>query len=544
MSSQPSSPLFTKLPRELRQLVYEFYSYEPNGYFHNPTTNQLRCRSEGEDGFKPPCLALMYTCKQAAAEMAEVPLRVNTITFTSADTGITDMSSYRGVKSRAGRFHCLLFQVHRAKKSMLLCAAKCVTPILDLVKQKYPTVGPFLDGPFIESRFQDGLRGIWVADAAAESQGADAALDFIDALQYTLELASTHPEFHDLASRTFDPEADTSMHAGDTARHFFMRVGALDAVLAWNPVPWTVPTENELLRMEAYLEDPEPQCIAEPETFGDIYAKCKEFNWYFSATALAINFLETRLSTGQQKDLRNVVLRDDFKSVSNPHVHARGLLPYLRNPTLHIEARAGLWANMLPPGFKRMFEVNMFRNGPDSSTRIYKGEALYGFGTWLCETAAIASSQEVSSHNFSVVFDGHSDASIMSIWTAMKELAGLQEAMIECYRRSDPNYTFPAFDESGVRPRRLYDAPMPCFLPNSFYQKIKEMVLRTPTSIFRFDGDPGQLWDLEQLITERQHWSQDDWRKEWRATIIRRLLPLPGHNGWEGIRQKYRQAPA
>lgn len=61
-SLQPCSPLF-KLPRELRDLIYEFYAYDKN---------------------IGRALNLAYTCKAAAAELPSVLLRANKIAFTPA----------------------------------------------------------------------------------------------------------------------------------------------------------------------------------------------------------------------------------------------------------------------------------------------------------------------------------------------------------------------------------------------------------------------------------------------------------------------------
>ncbi|KAF5660165.1 hypothetical protein FHETE_9139 [Fusarium heterosporum] len=62
----------------------------------------------------------------------------------------------------------------------------------------------------------------------------------------------------------------------------------------------------------------------------------------FSATAIAIRFLK-RLPANQRTRVRKLILHEDFPSVNVPSVHARGLIPFLReNPLLRVERRVSV----------------------------------------------------------------------------------------------------------------------------------------------------------------------------------------------------------
>ena len=68
-------PLFA-LPRELREIIYEYYLIVEGGYAFNPDTDKLTTADN-----EPIDLALSYTCKLAAVEMRNLGLKVNTINF-------------------------------------------------------------------------------------------------------------------------------------------------------------------------------------------------------------------------------------------------------------------------------------------------------------------------------------------------------------------------------------------------------------------------------------------------------------------------------
>ncbi|KAF2735547.1 hypothetical protein EJ04DRAFT_192589 [Polyplosphaeria fusca] len=72
------SPLFL-LPRELRDEIYHWYVFEPEGYFHDFESNKLRCPHG-----RPIDLSLQYICRIAAGEVRGLALKNNRVTFKTA----------------------------------------------------------------------------------------------------------------------------------------------------------------------------------------------------------------------------------------------------------------------------------------------------------------------------------------------------------------------------------------------------------------------------------------------------------------------------
>ena len=72
---QPPTCHFLRIPRELRNEIYAYY-LNCEGYHHHPESDTLQYI----DGTAID-LALLFTCKQVESEMAELPLKINTVTF-------------------------------------------------------------------------------------------------------------------------------------------------------------------------------------------------------------------------------------------------------------------------------------------------------------------------------------------------------------------------------------------------------------------------------------------------------------------------------
>jgi hypothetical protein len=72
---QPPICHLLRIPQELRDEIYVYYLGD-EGYHHPPETNTLRHK----DG-KAIDIALVFTCKQVAAEMAGLPLKLNFTIF-------------------------------------------------------------------------------------------------------------------------------------------------------------------------------------------------------------------------------------------------------------------------------------------------------------------------------------------------------------------------------------------------------------------------------------------------------------------------------
>jgi len=247
MSSQPQSPFF-RLPRELRDIIYEYYVHDAEGVFYDYATDRLRYASQYIHQDKD---ALTRSCKLAYGKMQFVSVRANTITFLpgrSEADGIT----YNDLDSKAGRLERLIQSVRRMKMHILHHLAKggCVTPaMVNEVAARYPRIARFYRQAYDAIKDGEQLHGVHaIADYDYQWRWQTSA-SFYDALHYTLELAASHPKFDELAA-----EASVTPYRFQGSMPPFIP-GSQQAVLAWNPDRGRIPTDADFI-LESYLADP------------------------------------------------------------------------------------------------------------------------------------------------------------------------------------------------------------------------------------------------------------------------------------------------
>jgi hypothetical protein len=131
-STQANSRFF-RLPRELRDLIYEHYVSIEIGYAYHFESNKLTAADGG-------CidLSLMYTCRIAAEELQDLTLKVNKIAFRATCTDAT--------REIAGVFHGAIGLLDTHKSALL----DQITPRLltrEMAKEvtlSYPQFQPIL----------------------------------------------------------------------------------------------------------------------------------------------------------------------------------------------------------------------------------------------------------------------------------------------------------------------------------------------------------------------------------------------------------------
>lgn len=199
------------------------------------------------------------------------------------------------------------------------------------------------------------------------------------------------------------------------------------------------------------------------------------------------------MSPQRRCNLRNLILSEDSKSVSRPELHACGLISFcLENLNLRIERRIDLFNNLLPEGFIWFDTFN-----PDLEVKWLKPtECFWVLIPWI-EEAHELSSCGMPPHSFSLVIDG-STREISEIWKLIKYAAATQEARLEQCRllKEDPS----------PRSHRL-DYYLCSALPTNFAKMIREIV--EGSSVVRFEGDVGELWDPDVFFFERRDWSDE-----------------------------------
>jgi hypothetical protein len=205
--------------------------------------------------------------------------------------------------------------------------------------------------------------------------------------------------------------------------------------------------------------------------------------------------------------LRNLVLHEDSKAVSRPELHARGLIPFcLENPNLHIERRIDLFTNLLPEGFIWF----------DTSNRefdwLMPTECFWVLIPWI-EEAYDLSSCGMPSHSFTLVIDG-STKETSEIWKLLKFAAATQEARLRQCRLLGI--------EPPPRPLQI-EYYTSSALPANFAKMIRDIV--EGTSVVKFEGDVGELWDQDVFFFERRDWTDEQWDKDWMDNIVLYEIP-------------------
>ncbi|KAF2113866.1 hypothetical protein BDV96DRAFT_578433 [Lophiotrema nucula] len=504
---------FLQLPRELRDQIYEYYLHDDDGLFYHyaPGGGKLQyCTNEKQAQLQ----GLLLTCRTIANEARLSLLSTNAITFTPILSD-NDGAEFRGLRSRAGRFEALLNYTRRAKMHMLSLVAPYVTlSTLDQVTERYPSVARYYRS--LIRQFQRGheqgcsaatpLEFHFETDPIVRYQFSVA---FCDAIQYTLDLVSIHPDFDRLTAMS----CTTDLVPEHTPSIFL--AGTHEKVLAWRPEWWAIPTDADLALETSLAESPPLDEWNTPEPPAPI-------SWYFSATAAAINCFK-HLRKNDRRCIKKVFIREDRKGVGHPECHVRGLLCYCaENPALRVEIHVGIWTNLVPSVW-----LEYKSDGPRPADKLTSDRFLVSFADWVVELTPLAATSQQS---ITFILEGNSQETNL-VWNIIKSVAGLQEAMAasdQCRANRDDSLSgiiHPLLeigvDHDALFPRARLQVPSD--LPQSFANEIRRIV--DGTSVVHFDGDPGEIWELHELVRTRKEWSILQFWEEWYS--LQRPLPFP-----------------
>jgi hypothetical protein len=516
-SQQAQSPFF-RLPRELRDTIYEYYAHHDGGLIYDYASRKLRY---ADKTIQQQRIALRCSCQAAAVEMQDVTMRANDITFfTARSENDGDGSCYH--RSRVGRFKRLVRDTCRMKMHILHHIADCVTlTVVDQVVLRFPSIARYYRNAFAAiKKGSDEHTNIVIGF------GFEMSAVFCEALDYTLELASVmQPEFDRLA----DEAARTSVSEGGRMPPFVP--GSHANVLAWNPPWWSIPTESDLV-LEKSLTSPMQIGPFSSEWDSRIAGSLAPIASFYSATAVAISFLRS-LTINQLGRLQGkIVIKEDKKGAMYPQSHVRGLLYYCRaNPRLRIEMHASLWTNLLPPTILQP-------HSPPSVTWVDTLELLGIFADFI-EELALFSNSGLPANALVVILEGQHEATLVA-WEQLKLAASLQEGLAKSTHikqhgeaslngfilRLESGDTMPNHEYLTLNPEswRLVNEGdslerfhLPCDLPPSFHVEMRRIV--ESRSIIRFDGDPGPLWS-QATIEERRHWTPHQFCQEWGNKVM------------------------
>jgi len=498
--SQHQCPLF-KLPRELRDEIYAYYTYEKDGYRYDRAIGRLRPASNRE-------LHLVYSCKAIADEMQGIWLRTNTVTIVPSSVEVCE-ESVRGLRSRAARFECLLQDVRWTRIIMLHYAAECVTDgILDHVMSMYPSVHPIFRIAFRAIRNGFDLRHISVRTHRYRDIFS---ASFHDAVQFTLELISAHPNFESLISKACDSAqehpVDLPVFAEDSHRK----------ILDWKPCLWSIPSDEELSSMEGLLtQAPVSNATERAQGYHGI-------RWYFSATAVFIHVIH-RLESRTRKQLRTVVLKEDCKSVGEPAVHPEGLIPFcIENPKLRIVMRAGFSNNLVPSLWDLLFIGENGLRGtnrePDPVTNYFN--VLID---WIVRIAMLPD-RGMPQNSFKVVLHAQSDEAIR-LWSVTEQVAAARDVL-------DQEFLDREAEASPNRFLLMYMLQYVWRIPKAFSSAVKDIM--AGTSIIVIDGPCSEPWTKGDAVSKYQDQSIAHWGDAYHR--IDTTIGVPGGN--LAYREKY-----
>ena len=485
---------FLRLPRELRDIIYEYYALdEGNGYHFDPSS----CKFKTSNG-SPINLSLMYTCKLVAAEMHGVPLGTNTLIFSTMCLEDGDFT--------ATRFHWALNGLFNEKGQQLTRAQRHVTSdIEDKVARKYPS---FIR-PFNNRGLPFGIDGTG-REISCWGEPSSIYRGFVD---YTLHLLWTHR--HSLFL--------------EAPRNYFGKVDPirLGRLLALNPSPWAIPSENEVADMEKTVHFPHALFF----DVKDEYFQTNCIKHRFSAAAVAIRFFEST-PPNTLIQIRKVLLCEDQESVAYPASHAAGLIGlYLAYPKIHIERRVSVFRNMLPAGSDKDHRFLLYRiadldrdNHSQGNEQLQSFYISSPFSVWIEETLGLYDAG-MPLDSFSLVFDDDGAPDLSSeVFAIVKRDAAWQEALDKWIEQKSLNPTF--------QQRRTHS----CYKSERFPQAIRRM--SDGTSPIRCNFPIAGLWDVQQVLDEnRANETLEDWEINWDRKLypqtFQTTAPLPS---WRELR--------
>jgi len=465
---------FLKLPRELRDAVYEHYVAHSDGYRYNPETGKLQT-SDGsiiEASF-------MYTCKQIAAEMKGLGLRYNTIAFTAT------LQRNPNTVERATRFHTIMEIINQTRLSLLDHCRSLITPEIESnIESSFADCGSFLQLP--RTRFRHRCQ---------------------EQMEISKLWGMVPSQHRDLVTQVLQQIEKTGAFPGsglppDSYLSPLFRIQGLRNLSDIVHEPWKVPTEVELNQMEQ-------ACPTVRRMKTDMRPKrC------FSAAALAVHFLKS-LPESMQSTVTKVCLHEVNIAAAFPECHAKALIPFcVQNPKLRIERHVNLWQYSLPGFFSNIGAMSpVFTLDGLVPTRCFmlRSGITRHVANWIEEALALHAAG-MPANSFSLIFSGRPDH-VRSVVDVVKEDATWQAALEECVRRKSVALPAPGPDNffAGFRGYAIH-------ILDAFPKKMAHVL--AGKSFIRFSGVTEELPCVEDTIRDnRDCVTYKDWDRKWKLTM-------------------------
>lgn len=518
LADMPPANIFT-LPYELRYEIYRHYFTLGDGYVFKPGSGKLACA----DG-RPLDLALIYTCRLMAKETKDLPLRLNTISFSTV--------YHPQWSAWAGRFHYQLDLQASMRSDLLLSMVRQVTPdMYSQIALKFPRFVPILKGarehpppqaPFryrSEFQFNVGVHRC-LSETRSQWHGWRESASMINqAVSYTLRLIAQT-----------QGQRVASWVEEEPATHDIL--GFLDKAYE----PWDIPSKTELTAMGFELDDQNVWATA-GRWHSKEYMEAQRYRekFRFSAAAVAIRFINS-LPTHARLQLRKVVLHEDHVSVAHQERHARGLIPPCReNSRLRIERRVDVLSTIFQKSALRaLMRLPISSHYQPSMRYKLKGRCLaQTVAEWLLEgLATVDAGMPIDA--FTLVLDSGQAADLCSDVFHRVVYRGLawQTALERCYSQ-------------GILAAPSPDNPEYAFynVPQDLWQALEH--LSNQTSVLRCNFNLGQPWSVDKIFEECRTWNIGNW---WQARYLssntRTFAVLPPLPDWgDTLRQNFELEP-
>ncbi|KAK4458100.1 hypothetical protein QBC42DRAFT_277561 [Cladorrhinum samala] len=320
------------LPGELRNKIYREYILlgAENGYTYDFEAGKLRTAPDRQ----PIDLRLTYTCRQVACEMRGLPLRIQTVTFTTLYSP--------SLRIRAAKWDWLVHTKNFGtpwRQHIPIISQLVSDEMMDEFKRRHGQTILYQQMTHLRN-YEEGacdgacLKLDWVS-LGHEGWG-DVGSHYRETWAQVFELAMS-----DANIKAEVQKRDSQLRGSECCIPSVCRYLPPDA-------PWRIPTEAELdkLAQELIGDGPGPAGTPEQHQWHQGFWDPGPGKHRFSAAAASIHFLKS-IPQDVRQHLRKIVLDEDHLTVAYPSSHIRGLIPFCHeNPQLRVERRASLWKNI------------------------------------------------------------------------------------------------------------------------------------------------------------------------------------------------------
>ena len=491
--------LLNRLPRELRDMIYDYYTTEDGGYHFWPESGKLRTSS----GDKIE-LSLMYSCKATAAEMRDMPFRNNVIHF---KTSPADNRSSPHVRD----FSALLEDLYSAKWNTL-CRAKPF--ITDAIARRVVALFP-QSAAFIEQFSTKKVRVLRDCRLRKWGMWGLAPSFHRDAIAVLLCMVAQNPAFVKLVSQDLTAN-----------RHGLAENTIVQRMYSLHPKPWWLPSRDDVAAMERKMPRGWVPMPREPVRDSTRY--------YISAASQALGFL-SQLPSHIRTGVRHLELHELNASIAYPECHVRGLIPYsIENPNLKIFRRVDLWKTVLASQQLPRHEYQRYSSGfiRSSLANLEGKDVSMTVAPWFQEASALETAG-MPPNVFTLTFEGKADF-MQPIFDILTEDASWQDALQQWTRR---DVVSPFVREQAGTIGEGYKR-CDCYFFDEFPDLMKNVIMGAGS--VEFKNCYAQAWNVEQIIVRNSNcqgvW---EWWMQWQGLRRFQVIVPPLPCTWDTILKEH-----